>query len=164
VLLAGWLKMERNRIVDAGQDASFGEQASHTIAVWYLDYVDIKGMLRPWRGLGCRGDNTAQCVGVGRRMFPSRLVPAIKIWELDAQNRCLYLVHSPVGAHHLMFVTDARPVVTHHAHSLSKFRIVGNADACFAIRAEGLAAIQAEAADVADATNRPTLVGSAVRL
>ena len=97
-------------------------------------------------------------------MFPSRLVPAIQVREFDAQDSRLYLVHAPVGAHDLMLVADARAVVAHHAHPLSQVRIVGDTDASFTVRSECLAAIQTEAADVADATDGASLIGSAMRL
>src|SRR6185437_13077589 len=94
ILLAGWLKMERDRIVDAGQNAALGKQIAYAIAVWHLDDIHIKGMLRPWRGRRRRSDNIAQFLGVGRRMFPPRLIPAIQMWEFDPQNRRLYLIHA----------------------------------------------------------------------
>jgi len=97
-------------------------------------------------------------------MFPPRLIPAIQMWEFDPQNRRLYLIHAPVGAHDLMLITDTRTVVPYHAHPLRQVRIVRDADARFAVCSQGLAALQAEAAYVTDAADRSSLIGSAVCL
>ena len=55
----------------------------------------------------------------------ARLGVAVKLAELDPQDRGLQRIKAAVASHHIMAVFDLLPVVGNHSNLLGKRRIAG---------------------------------------
>src|SRR3569623_3051927 len=94
----------------------------------------------------------------------ARLSPAFEVAQLAPENRALDAVHAVIVALQDVMVAPVLPPVAQHAHLFHLLVIVGDDHAAFAVSAEVLAGIEAEAAGDADAAGALPLVFGTVRL
>src|SRR6266446_8069380 len=80
-------------------------------------------------------------------------IPLVQVAQLHAQHSGLQLIHTGIDPQDFMAVAYARAVIAHYAHLLRQRGIAGDTDACFSIRTQVLAVIEAKTADIAYAAN-----------
>src|SRR5579859_4084955 len=92
------------------------------------------------------------------------LIPALEMGHFHIQNGGLYLIHACVHTQYFVLIARARAVIAQHTQPLCKRLIVREADTCFAVSSQVLAAIEAEAGDITETPHTLSLVDGSVRL
>ena len=126
-----------------------------------VDVIDVPGV-------GCLGRDLDAAIeqqpAVFDRVLPARVGPLVEMAQLDAKDAALHPFHAVVEALEHVVVLLLRAPVAQHPDPFRHRRVVGHDHAAFAVGAEVLARVEAEAPRVAERAHRTSFVRRAVRL
>ena len=157
--------MQGDGIVDLSANLGGGQVRSEGISLAVGDANDVLVPDMPAAGVGLRqGDDVSQPtageqIGISARVPLTVRCPGIKVGQFDPQDCRLKRVESTIDADHFVVVTRLHAMHPQLSQRVSQIIASGGQEAAIAEGPEVFGGIEAETADVADASRAASVPG-----
>ncbi len=158
--------MGRDRIVNQGADAGFGQFLLQRVAPGMADGKHMPDRFGPGGnvGQGKRITGSGKLMQVSFGNFGAAGVPLVQVAEFDAEESGLQFVQTRIQAGFFVLVFDLRAVVAQAGHARRQLGVIGGDGAGIAEGAENFCRIKAERGGIAQGAGTPAFVARALRL
>src|SRR5690349_18279637 len=158
------LQMDGDRIVDARIDAAIRERALEVVAMPGTNRIDVVDVAASRHDPRDPESRRAKKGIVVCGMPAPRTGPRVEMSELHAQDGALQALHPVIESLDDVVITPLLAPVSQDSERVRVLGAVGRDEPGFAIRSKILARVEAEASEVADASDTAPFVLGAVRL